>query len=362
MFAEITAESAWTFPQATTTGGSNWLLLRGQVDRVAAITGNWTRLASGRWVQTENIRTWRDDGFVPQQAALSAGQYIPGRYWDTITWNSPLFTALQAEFDGTELIVSLGMQNTAPPISHTPANTLFSNIRIGTHNGAPAYFMTLREGERLEGFYATYADGQLQLILRRRRPLSTGNYPFAGFTFIIDAGHGDTDPGAVGPMGTALPESALVRAQSALLAPMLEELGANVITIGDNNTLYTLSNRVGISRAANPDMFISLHTNATAETTNATNIRGFTVWFRNENSRPAAATFLESMHNVNPNTNRSRQVNQANFYVCRPMWAPHILLEASFTNNIHDFSWMANPVRQEEYARAIVNTLLAYFR
>jgi len=360
-FAEILSSSAWVFPQASTTGGSNWAMLRRQTDRVAAISGDWVRLASGGWVESEHVRTWQDSNFATV-SILSEGWYIPGRYFDTVKWEAPFSPAVQAEFDGSELIVSLGIQSTAPPIFYTPGETLFSNIRIGTHNGAPAYFMTLREGERLEGFYTSYANGQLQLMLRRRRPLTLGNYPFAGFTFVIDAGHGGTDPGAVGPMGAAMPEAAIVLAQANLVTYQLEALGANVVRIRENDTFYTLQERVDLNHAANPDMFISLHTNATAETTNAANIRGFTVWFRNENSRPAATTFMDNMYNVNPYTNRNRAPSQANFFVCRPMWAPAILLEASFTNNIHDFSWMINPRRQEEYARAVVNALLAYYR
>jgi N-acetylmuramoyl-L-alanine amidase len=360
-FAEITGDAPWIFPGATTTGGANWSLSQGQVDRVIALTGDWVRLASGGWVEREHVRTWEDAAFGTRPV-LSEGQYTAGRYADVIAWGSEVNTAVQATFDGREFIVSMGMDSALPTITYEIGDTLFSEIRMGVYNDAPAYFMTLREGESLEGFYTTYENGELQLHLRRRRPLSPGDYPFEGFTFIIDAGHGGTDSGALGPMGAAMSESVLVLAQANLITAQLEALGAQVVRIRDTDTFYTLQQRVNISRATRPDMFISLHTNATAETTDATNIRGFTVWFRNENSRPAAEIFLDMMHNVNPDTNRSRQVNQANFFVCRPMWSPAILLEASFTNNIHDFAWMINPRRQEEYARAVVNALLAYYR
>jgi len=387
MFVEVTAQTAWMLPGPTTVGGSNWMLQRGQTDRVSAIANiwtrldsgvwadvEWTRLASGGWIQSTHLRRFKDESILPPSLPdkipanqlnlgfLSEGRYIPGDYWDTIAWAVPFFPAVNAEFNGTELIISLGMQSIAPPIFYTPGETLFSEIRIGTHNGAPAYFMTLHPGARLEGFYATYADEQLKLILRHRRSLSPGDQPFAGFTFAIDAGHGGTDPGALGPMGTTMSESDLVLIQANLLSAELEALGANVVRIRSTDIFYTLQQRVEFTRQANPDMFISLHTNSTAEITNATNIRGFTVWFRNENARPAAETFLDVMHYVNPATNRNRAANQANFYVTRPSWAPAILLEASFTNNIHDFSWLITPRYQQEYVRTIVNALLAYYR
>ena len=363
-FAEVNAPSTWVFPQAGTAGGSGWLLENGQVDRVAAITGDWVRLASGGWVARDSVRLGsRDDiGEEPPLGFLSEGRYVIGAAYDVIRWDAPFFPAVYAAFDGAELIVTIGVQGTAPPIFHAPSGTLFSNIRTGTHNGAPAYFMTLAEGAHLEGFFFEYEDGELRLTLRRRRQLANGLNPFTGFTFVIDAGHGGTDSGAIGPMGAVQSEAVLVLAQADIISRELEALGANVVRVRDTDVFYTLQERVESSRQARPDMFISLHINATAETTNATNIRGFTVWHRNANSHPAAAHFMEHMYNINPGTNRHQAPNQANFFVCRPAWAPHILLEASFINNIHDFSWLINPRRQEEYARAVINTLLAYYR
>jgi len=367
-FAEVTSDAAWVFPNATTTGGSGWMLGRGQIDRVIAVSGEWTRIASGGWVQTENVRNHQNDALVPQHLTLgfmSEGRYILGNDRHYIEWDVPfsptIHPAIQAEFDGDELIVTLGMWHVAPPIFYNAATSMFSNIRIGTHNGAPAYFMTLRDNARLEGFYVEHHNQTTRLVLVPRRSLSPGQYPFAGFTFVIDAGHGGNDPGAIGPMGTTMAEAQIVLAQANLLETRLASLGANVVRIRDTDSAYTLQQRVDRSRAASPDMFLSLHTNATAETTDATNIRGFTVWYRNPNSAPAANTFMNTMYNVNPGTNRNRAPSQANFFVCRPQWAPHILLEASFTNNIQDFAWMIHPERMNDYVWAITNALLAYY-
>jgi len=262
----------------------------------------------------------------------------------------------------------LGMQQYAPHILYNPDDTLFSDISIGVHRGAPAYFMTLKDGAQLEGFYFAHEDGQLALVLRRRRPLASGNYPFAGFTFVVDAGHGGSDPGALGASGTTIgfdgrpfTEAAIVLRHALLLQERLEMLGAEVIMVRDADTALHPRYRVPISRAAKPDMYISLHANSTAETTNATNIRGFTIWYRNPNSLSAAQEFMRSMRYVNPYTNRANNVNQANFYVCRPVWAPSILLEASFMNNINDFVWLINPQEQSNYVWGIVNALLRYY-
>ena len=369
-FAEITDDNTWLFPNATSTGGSHWLLQRGQIDRVAAIRGGWTRLASGGWVDSDNVRTFRDESIKPQTVVntplanvgfFSEGLYIVGAEQDEIRWSVPFSPAVFAEIKDNTLIFALGMQSTVTPIFVNIPDTIFSKIDIGTHNDAPAYFMHLREGQRLEGFYTEYADGQLRLILRKRKQLTPGNEPFVGFTFVIDAGHGGNDTGALGPMGTAITESMIVLMQGQKLRERLEMLGAQVIMVRGTDTRLELPERVLANSAARPDMFISLHTNSTAETTNATSIHGFSVWYRNETSLPAAQIFMNVMRYVNPRTNRNNAPNQANFFVCRPSWSPAILLEASFTNNIHDFSWLINERGQVDYAWGVVNSLLRYY-
>ena len=365
-YAEVTADSAWVFPQAATTGGSHWMILRGQRDRVISASGEWTRLQSGVWVQSSNVRTWVETEevcpIVAKAGHLSEGRYIPGEYQDVIIWNTDITPVTYAEFDGHELIVSIGMQNILPQIFHAPGTTIFDEIRIGEHNGVPAYFMTLRPGARLEGFYVEHIGDELRLVLRKRRTLTKGDYPLAGFSFVVDAGHGYTDPGALGPMGAKMAESQIVLANSLLLAERLRLLGAEVTLVRDDDVFYTLQERVALSQSVKPDMFISIHANSTAETTDATNIHGFTMWFRNPSSRPLAEFFMDSLHYINPLTTRHRTVHQANFYVCRPVWAPSVIVEISFMNNIQDFAWMICPLNQNELAWGMVNAILGYFQ
>ena len=365
-YAEVTAASAWVFPEATTTGGSHWMIHRGQRDRVITSNGYWTRLQSGVWVESANIRTWVETDevcpIVAQAGRLSEGRYIVGEHEDVIAWHTDTTPVAFAEFDGSELIVTIGMQNILPPILHAPGTALFEDITIGEHNGVAAYFMTLRPEARLEGFYVKQVGNELRLVLRKRRPLTPGNYPLAGFNILLDAGHGDTDPGALGPMGREMSEHYLVLIYTQLIAQRLRILGADVTLVRDEDVFYTLQQRVDISRSTKPDMFISIHANSTLETTDATNIHGFTMWHRNPNSRPLAEAFVDNMHYINPMTTRHRVVHQANHFVNRPVWAPSVIVEISFMNNIQDFAWMICPLNQSRFAWATVNTILEYLR
>ena len=97
------------------------------------------------------------------------------------------------------------------------------------------------------------------------------------------------------------------------------------------------------------------------ETTDASNIHGFTMWYRNPNSLPLAEHFLNQLHYINPMTTRHRTVHQANFFVCRPVWAPSVIVEISFMNNIQDFAWMICPANQSKFVWGMVNAILGYY-
>jgi N-acetylmuramoyl-L-alanine amidase len=280
-----------------------------------------------------------------------------------LVWQSDVFAAVHAGFDGQVLTVSFGMHTEAPPLALPDglAGTIFSNVSSGVSDEAPYYAFTIREGVRFEGQFVDYENGELRLFLKKRKTLAVGDRPLAGITIVLDPGHGGDEYGAVGPLGRGLAEKHLNLINSNKLAERLRALGATVHKTRTADVSVTVQRRVDISRELKPDLFISLHINSVAETTNATNIRGFTVWYRNPGSVSLSRTMLDIMYYVNPATNRHRNINQANFFVCRPQWAPSVLLEASFIINIDDFVWLIDPVMQDRMADATVAAILEYF-
>jgi N-acetylmuramoyl-L-alanine amidase len=139
-------------------------------------------------------------------------------------------------------------------------------------------------------------------------------------------------------------------------------MGASVTLTRGADETFSLYQRTEAHRKAQPDMFISIHANSLAETTDATNVRGLTVWYRNPSSKPLAESLMSDLHSANPGTTRQASPNQSNFYVCRPPWAPSVIIEASFMNNIHDFSWLINDAKQNEFAAALSNAIMNYYR
>ena len=368
-YATVNVESAWLFPGAATAGGTNWMLERGMRDRIIASArdGQWLRLSNGGWIEAENVERERAGQLT--ENILSGGRFLHDGHTETVEWRVSRTTggppAARAVYENGLLTIYFGMQTTAPETASPPANSIFGRMTNGvTDEGIPYITLTPRQGVRINGYDITASGNSLTLRVMTPRPLYPHwQTPLAGFTFVIDPGHGGSDYGALGPMGRRMAEKHINLDNSLLLAQRLEALGAEVVLLrDDNDTELSLRERVMASRAARPDMFISVHANSVAETTDATGIRGFTVWYRNDTSYPLARTIMDNLYAVNPYTNRHQNPNQANFYVCRPTWAPSILLETSFMSNIDDFAWMINPTYQAKLADETVAAIIAYFR
>ncbi len=75
---------------------------------------------------------------------------------------------------------------------------------------------------------------------------------------VIDAGHGDQDPGAIGPNGTQEKQVTL-RYAKALRAALLRSGRYRVKLTRDKDVFIRLRDRVKIARDAKADLFISLH-------------------------------------------------------------------------------------------------------
>jgi N-acetylmuramoyl-L-alanine amidase len=337
------------------------MMAHGQVDRVVSESSRLLKLSCGMWISPNSV-TLSTQTTAPENP-LRNGVYRVGTNYDIIAWQSDVFAAAYAEFDGKVLTVHFGLHTEVPPLTLPDdlSATIFEDIRSGKNGNTPFYAFTIKDSVKFEGHYIDYENSEFRLHLKKRKALADGHRPLDGITIVLDPGHGGEEYGAVGPMGRALPEKELNLINSRKLAERLVALGANVHMSRDADADVTLQEIVNLNWRIKPDLFISLHVNSVAETTDATNIQGFTVWHRNPGSAAFSQTVLDTMYRVNLATNRNRKVNQANFFVCRPQWVPSVLLEAGFIVNLGDFIWLIDPVQQDRMADATVDAILEYF-
>ncbi|WDH81179.1 N-acetylmuramoyl-L-alanine amidase family protein [Paenibacillus urinalis] len=171
-------------------------------------------------------------------------------------------------------------------------------------------------------------------------------------TVVIDAGHGDQDPGAIGVTGKYEKNFTLTMALK-IEQLLKKEPGINVITTRDDDTFLELSERVKIANNAKADVFLSIHANA-----GPASATGSETYYNRSNSKSLANTVHKYM--VQAAGLRDRGVKTGNFAVIRDTTMPAILLEVGFLSNKNDEAALFNTTFQNRVAEGVVKGIKEY--
>lgn len=181
----------------------------------------------------------------------------------------------------------------------------------------------------------------------------------SGKRIIIDAGHGDNDPGAIGP--TNLREKDVTLDVSKKLKAELERQGAIVTLTRSDDTYLTLEQRTKVANSSDSDAFISIHANASV----STSARGTETYyntaynFNGPRSSILAKYIQDSL--VDRINTYDRGTKTANFYVIKNNELPSALVELAFISNPNEESMLKNNVIRGQAAVGIAEGLKKYF-
>ena len=151
---------------------------------------------------------------------------------------------------------------------------------------------------------------------------------------IIDPGHGGKDSGAIGINGIKEKEVVLNIAKHILkLNRTILNDRYSIYLTRYKDTLISLSDRSRLSKAIQPDIFISLHCNASK-----TYARGIEVYVHNSDKQNSKESIELALSLLTESTKqlgfKKRGVKFANFQVIREVISiPTVLIEAGFASN-----------------------------
>jgi N-acetylmuramoyl-L-alanine amidase len=212
---------------------------------------------------------------------------------------------------------------------------------------------------------------------------------------VIDAGHGGHDPGALGAHSK---EKDITLAAAMSLKARLEKTGRfRIVLTRDSDVFVPLENRVQIARAANADLFISLHADVGSDPA----VRGATVYTLSDQgedrvargvfeggsflkvqlpgrdqsvkqilldltqraTRNRSAAFAETLiDQVGRQTNLvSRSHRDAGYVVLLAPDVPAVLLEMGFITNRKDETELTDSSRRARLMNAVAGAIEAYF-
>ncbi|MEM9997454.1 MAG: N-acetylmuramoyl-L-alanine amidase [Bacteroidota bacterium] len=164
----------------------------------------------------------------------------------------------------------------------------------------------------------------------------------------IDAGHGGTDPGAIGMTPFRLEERTVNLDVALIMEQLLESMGHNVLMTRKSDRTLSLAARARFANRYEADLFVSIHSNAAG----SPQAEGMEVFHFPGSASGAvgAGKVLDRMLRRFPD-HKNRGVKEANFAVLRLTHMPAILVECEFLTNPEQLVFLAE--NQEGLAHAI---------
>lgn len=185
---------------------------------------------------------------------------------------------------------------------------------------------------------------------------------------IIDAGHGDDDPGA---SAGGIIEKELNLNVALKVQKLLESKGYDVIMTRTNDEFLELSERASLSNVSNADIFVSIHTNAfngisrVIETYSYNKNGNATVPIVSNNYDriiKSAALALSIQDALIEETGAyDRGDKEANFHVLRETGMPAVLVEMGFVDNAAERAKLKTDSYKNRIANGIMHGIEEYF-
>ncbi|SHI31679.1 N-acetylmuramoyl-L-alanine amidase [Mesonia phycicola] len=170
---------------------------------------------------------------------------------------------------------------------------------------------------------------------------------------VIDAGHGGKDAGSY---SEEISESQIVFNITQKIKELHQDKNVEIYFTRDNNEFISLEERVEFINNIKPDLVLSLHTNASNNTTNT----GFEIYFtKNNKFKDQNYNFASKLasHLAFQNTSLGKvSIKNANFKIIKDSNAPALLIELGFLSNPDEKHFL----NSEEGQLEIANTILTF--
>lgn len=336
--------------------GSAEILEKGAIEEVRESDGDMVLLASGRYTEAENLTMIYSVGNSSHHVGFDS--YSVGEKEDVVALKLEDNYVIIPKLNKGSIDVQMAAVGTMDNIN-IPTNAMVSKTFSSIKNGRGFYSFLLKNPNQYNGSYVSYDNGKAFIHLRKRPRISSGEKPLSGINIMLDAGHGESDSGAIGLMGNMYPEKAYALDAVKTLKKQLEDLGAKITLTRDSDKDVSLQERLRMSYRQKPDMFISIHANSIGLHRNIAYIEGFSVYYSKNLALPFANILQNEIVEKIGRNDRNKLTDD--FYVIRGTWTPSVLIETGFMPNPNDFDWLYDKDRQELFIKEIVGSILIYF-
>ncbi len=170
-------------------------------------------------------------------------------------------------------------------------------------------------------------------------------------TVVIDAGHGGTDYGAI---RAGINEKDITLDVSKKIEAMLVAKGYRVYMTRTDDSAPSLQDRVDLSEAKKPDVFVSVHVNASLKN----DIYGVeTHWYHDYSNEFAQVVHSHLVKNI---PTKDRGLFKSQFYVINHTTSPAILVEMGFLSNDAERAMLVTEKRKQQVAKSVADGIVEY--
>ena len=180
--------------------------------------------------------------------------------------------------------------------------------------------------------------------------------PLTGIKIFIDAGHGGSEKGAIGP--TRINEKDINLAIANYLVEELKTEGAIVITSRTTDRKIGLYERVGIAKENNALISISIHNNSLPNGKDPYVKHGTEVHYYNENAKLLADIIQKDLV-INLNI-KDGGIHKSSFALNRSTNPVSVLVEVAYMINPNEYMQLQKSDFQRNVAKSIKNSIKKY--
>lgn len=358
----VTAAQAETFPTDTIDDYSDpsyHPLPKGTLDKAVSDPISYSDgkdsftyyiLSSGVRVYAKDIK-FIDDLDLSDNKISALTVKNDGRYTTValaMKWQAPYRVSLS----GSQMKIAFQDTASVPSnLSSLSKNPLFSSA---TWSGS-TLTLSINNGGLL-GYQAYYNDNTLNFRFNNPAPLQSDSgsfgYTLDGVRIVLDPGHNDKDPGALG-FYPEINEREINRAIAAETKSLLQDLGASV-WVNPSPASSSLEGRMNNALDFEPHLLVCIHCNS-----GSSSAKGTESYYFNSFSKDLASYAAKRVSAQLDTANRGAKFSY--FYMTRNFAFPATLTEYGFVSNRGEYELLASSDGQEDAARGTVKAIIDFF-
>ncbi len=210
--------------------------------------------------------------------------------------------------------------------------------------------------------------GLLAVSRNLEKYVSSGKVRDAETTVVIDAGHGDQDPGKIG-VNDALEKDVNLQIAKRI-KKLLEKKNIKVIMTREDDTtlardgggsqkVQDMKARVELINKTKPNLAVSIHQNSYPEES----VHGAQVFYftHSAEGERAAGIMQKALLAVDPENTRQEKADDG-YYLLRRTEVPTIIVECGFLSNREEAGKLVDKEYQKKVAEAVVQGIEEYIQ